>query len=380
MKIEFVAADAEPRKHRALAVVAFEGGALSPPAREVDQATSGAIGRGVAGGRFMGKAGQSIDLIAPAGLDAVRILVVGGGDETTFDADVAEAFAANAYKALKTSGVEALEITMTGFGAEVAARAALGARLASYRFDKYRTTEAADKKPSIKVVRVVCDDPKAAKAAFKPLDAVADGVFFTRDLVAEPANILHPEEFAKRVKKLEKLGCKVEILGEKEMEKLGMGSLLGVGQGSRRESQLAVIQWQGADDKDAQPIAFVGKGVCFDTGGISLKPPEGMEDMKWDMGGAGAVAGLMCALAGRKAKANVVGILGLVENMPDGNAPEAGRRGDLHVRPDHRGDQHRCGRPPRARRRALVLPGSVQAAVHGGPRHADRRHHRGAGS
>jgi leucyl aminopeptidase len=322
MKIEFVAPDAEPRKHRVIAVVAFEGGALSQAAQAIEEAASGVISRAFGGGRFAGKAGQSIDLIAPAGPSS--ILVVGGGEEAKFDADAAEAFAANAYKGLKTSGAEALSLMLAGFGADLAARAALGARLASYRFDKYRTTEAAEKKPSIKTLTVVCDDPKAAKAAFKPLDAVADGVFFTRDLVAEPANILHPEEFAKRVKKLEKLGCKVDILGEKEMEKLGMGSLLGVGQGSRRESQLAVIQWHGADDKEAQPIAFVGKGVCFDTGGISLKPPEGMEDMKWDMGGAGAVAGLMMALAGRKAKANVVGILGLVENMPDGNAQRPG--------------------------------------------------------
>jgi leucyl aminopeptidase len=304
--------------------LAFEGGALSSAAQDLDQATSGAIARAIDGGRFTGKAGQSIDLVAPTGLDALRILVVGGGERDKFDAGCAETFAANAYKALKTSGAETLGLMMAGFGAAVVAQAAFGARLASYRFDKYRTTESEDKKPSIKIVRVVCDDPKAAKAAFKPLDAVADGVFFTRDLVSEPANILHPEEFAKRVKKLEKLGCKVEVLGEKEMEKLGMGSLLGVGQGSRRESQLAVIQWKGAADPDAQPIAFVGKGVCFDTGGISLKPPEGMEDMKWDMGGAGAVAGLMMALAGRKAKANVVGILGLVENMPDGNAQRPG--------------------------------------------------------
>jgi leucyl aminopeptidase len=324
MKIEFVAADAEPRKLRALAVAAFEGGGLSPAARALDQATSGAIGRAIGGGRFTGKTGQSIDLVAPSGLDALRILVIGGGEEGKFDAEGAEAFAAHAYKALKTSGAETLGLMLVGYGAEIAAQAAFGARLASYRFDKYRTTEAEDKKPSLKIVRVVCDDPKAAKSAYRPLDAVADGVFFTRDLVCEPANILHPEEFAKRVKKLEKLGCKVEILGEKEMEKLGMGSLLGVGQGSRRESQLAVIQWKGAADPDAQPIAFVGKGVCFDTGGISLKPPEGMEDMKWDMGGAGAVAGLMMALAGRKAKANVVGILGLVENMPDGNAQRPG--------------------------------------------------------
>lgn len=324
MKIEFVAPDAEPRKHRALAVLAFEGGELSQAAREIDQATAGAISRAVEGGRFKGKTGQSLDLIAPGGVEAMHILVVGGGEKAKFDADGAEAFGAEAYKALKTTGVETLGLLLAGFDAETAARAAMGARLASYRFDKYRTTEPADKKPSIAHLRVACDDPKAAKAAFKPLDAVVDGVFFTRDLVCEPANILYPEEFAHRVKKLEKLGLEVEILGEKEMKKLGMGSLLGVGQGSRRESQLAVIQWKGAKDANAQPIAFVGKGVCFDTGGISLKPPEGMEDMKWDMGGAGAVAGLMCALAGRRAKVNVVGILGLVENMPDGNAQRPG--------------------------------------------------------
>jgi leucyl aminopeptidase len=171
---------------------------------------------------------------------------------------------------------------------------------------------------------VCAADLKAAKAAYVPLKAVAEGVAFTRDLVSEPANILYPAEFAKRVKALSKLGLEIEVLGEAEMAKLGMGSLLGVGQGSRRESQLVVIQWKGAKDKQAQSVAFVGKGVCFDTGGISIKPADGMEDMKWDMAGAGAVAGLMYALAARKAKVNAVGILGLVENMPDGNAQRPG--------------------------------------------------------
>jgi leucyl aminopeptidase len=149
-------------------------------------------------------------------------------------------------------------------------------------------------------------------------------VSFTRDLVSEPANVLYPAEFARRVKELESLGLEVELLGEAEMARLGMGSMLGVGQGSVRESQLVVVRWNGADDKNAQPVAFIGKGVCFDTGGISIKPADGMEDMKWDMGGAGAVAGLMHVLAGRKAKVNAVGILGLVENMPDGNAQRPG--------------------------------------------------------
>ncbi len=324
MKIEFAAAGAEPGKRTAVAVLVFEDGIFSLAAQALDATVSGAVKRAVAEGRFTGKNGQSVELVVAWGSEAVRIVVAGGGEQSKFDAAAAEAFAANAYKAVKISGAEALDLMLAGEDAPTVAQAALGARLASYRFDKYRTTEAEEKKPSVATVRVICDDPKAAKKAYKPLEAVADGVFFTRDLVCEPANILYPEEFARRVKKLEKLGCKVEILNEKDMEKLGMGSLLGVGQGSRRESQLAVIQWKGDDDPDAQPIAFVGKGVCFDTGGISIKPADGMEDMKWDMGGAGAVAGLMMALAGRKAKANVVGILGLVENMPDGNAQRPG--------------------------------------------------------
>ncbi|HEY9218491.1 MAG TPA: leucyl aminopeptidase, partial [Phenylobacterium sp.] len=193
-----------------------------------------------------------------------------------------------------------------------------------YRFDRYRTKEPAEKKPTIKRAQIVADDGEAARTGFAPLAALADAIVFSRDLVSEPANILYPVEFARRVKELERLGLEVEILGEPEMMNLGMGSLLGVGQGSVRESQLVVIRWNGADDKSAQPVAFVGKGVCFDTGGISIKPADGMEDMKWDMGGAAAVSGLMHVLAGRKAKVNAIGILGLVENMPDGNAQRPG--------------------------------------------------------
>jgi leucyl aminopeptidase len=325
MKIEFVKVDrAKPPQSGAVAVMAFEGVELSWAGQDVDKATGGAVSRAVGAGRFTGAKGQSVELIAPAGLEGARIVVVGSGAMNDWSADMAESFGAAAFAAVKTSGADTLNILLPGADATQSARAAVGARLASYRFDKYRTTEKPEKKPSVKTVRVACDDPKAAEAAFKPLNAVVDGVFFTRDLVSEPANVLYPAEFAKRVKALESLGLDVEILGEKEMEKLGMGSLLGVGQGSVRESQLVVIQWKGADDPKAQPVAFVGKGVCFDSGGISIKPADGMEDMKWDMGGAGAVAGLMCALAGRKAKVNVVGILGLVENMPDGAAQRPG--------------------------------------------------------
>jgi len=260
--------------------------------------------------------------VAPANLHASHLLLIGAGPKEAFDGAGAETAGAEAYKALKMSGATTLELRFD-VGADLLARAGFGASLAAYRFDKYLTKEKPEKKPSIAAVRVCAADVKAAKAAYVPLKAVAEGVAFTRDLVSEPANILYPVEFAKRVKALSKLGLEVEVLGEAEMAKLGMGSLLGVGQGSERESQLAVIQWNGGA-KDAQPVAFVGKGVCFDTGGISIKPAGSMEDMKGDMGGAACVVGLMHALAARKAKANVVGAIGLVENMPDGNAQRPG--------------------------------------------------------
>ncbi|MCR5880305.1 leucyl aminopeptidase [Phenylobacterium sp. J367] len=312
MEIEFVAADAPLGAKTAVARVVFEGGSYD-----------GALGRAVAASRFTGAKGQTLDVLAPEG-GPDRLVLVGAGKADGFDAIAAEHAGATAWKTLSVSGLETLRIELPNGSKDLAARAALGVRLACYRFDKYRTKEAADKKPSLTNAQVATAEPDAALAAFPPLAALADAVSFTRDLVSEPANILYPVEFARRVKELERLGLEVEILGEAEMAALGMGSLLGVGQGSVRESQLVVIKWMGADDKSAQPVAFVGKGVCFDTGGISIKPADGMEDMKWDMGGAGAVTGLMHVLAGRKAKANVIGILGLVENMPDGNAQRPG--------------------------------------------------------
>jgi leucyl aminopeptidase len=312
MDIQFVAAGAALPAKAVLARIVFEGDTHEGP-----------VGQAVAASRFTGAKGQTLDILAPQGVDAARLVLVGAGKREAFDAIAAENAAASAYASVKVSGLEVLRIEGAA-SAELAARAALGVRLASYRFDKYRTTEAAAKKPSIVKAEVVSDAPDAALAAFPPLAALADAVSFSRDLVSEPPNVLYPAEFARRVKELERLGLEVEILGEPEMTALGMGSLLGVGQGSVRESQLVVIKWLGAADKSAQPVAFVGKGVCFDTGGISLKPADGMEDMKWDMGGAGAVAGLMHVLAGRKAKVNAIGILGLVENMPDGNAQRPG--------------------------------------------------------
>ena len=301
------------------AVLVFEDGGRSLGARELE--TSGVLARALAGAtRFTGGKGQTLDLLGGEG----RVLLVGAGAEGEFHAAGVEAAAAQAFQAVKLSGAETLAIDTRGFSPELAARAALGAVLGAYRFDRYLTREKPEKKPSVTRVEIVTDDVEAARAAHAPLAAIAEGVGFARDLVSEPANILHPEEFARRCQELSSLGLEVEVLGEAQMAELGMGSLLGVGQGSVRESQLVIMRWNGAPDDQGAPLAFIGKGVCFDTGGISIKPAAGMEEMKWDMGGAAAVTGLMHALAGRKAKVNAVGVLALVENMPDGNAQRPG--------------------------------------------------------
>lgn len=320
MKIEFVA---QSGPAEILAVLVHEDRVLAGTGSDLDTATSGVLTRAMGKSRFKGAAMSSHLVAAPVGVEADSVLLVGAGEASKLDDLAIEAAAGTAFQAVRLSGAETLTLELGHLTPEQAARAGFAVRLAAYRFDKYLTKQKPDKIASVTTTRIVTSDIRAAQAAFEPMSAVADAVYFSRDLVAEPANVLYPAEFARRVKELERLGLKVEILGEAEMAKLGMNMLLGVGQGSVRESQLAVIQWNGGNPGD-QPIAFVGKGVCFDTGGISIKPAQGMEDMIWDMGGAAAVAGLMHALAGRKAKVNAVGVLGLVENMPDGNAQRPG--------------------------------------------------------
>ena len=320
MKIEFVAS---AEAAQVLAVLVHDGRALAGNAGTVDSATSGALTKAMTHSRFTGASASTLIVAAPVGVDAHTIVLVGAGEAAKLDDLALESAAATAFNAVRLSGAEVLTFDASHLTPEQAARVGFAVTLAAYRFDKYLTKQKPDKIASVKTLQVVTSDIRAAQAAHEPMAAVADAVYFSRDLVAEPANVLYPAEFARRVKELERLGLKVEILGEAEMAKLGMGMLLGVGQGSVRESQLAVIQWNGGTPGD-QPIAFVGKGVCFDTGGISIKPAQGMEDMIWDMGGAAAVAGLLHALAGRKAKVNAVGVLGLVENMPDGNAQRPG--------------------------------------------------------
>jgi leucyl aminopeptidase len=308
--------------------VAEKGKLASEAAIAIDQQSDGAISAAIEAAGFKGGAGRSLDILAPRGIDAKRVLAVGVGDATKTDAAGFELFGANATKALLTSGAKKVAILTEGFGAigpaEAAARTAFGARLAAYRFDQYRTKLKDDQKPSIAELQVVSGAGKAAEAAYESLSAAADGVYLARDLVSEPPNVLYPESFAKRLKALEELGVEIEILGEKQLAEENMRAMLGVGQGSVRESQLVVMRWKGAKKKEAPVLALVGKGVCFDSGGISLKPGGGMDEMKGDMGGAAAVAGAMHAIAARKAKANVIGFVGLVENMPDGAAQRPG--------------------------------------------------------
>lgn len=284
--------------------------------------------RAAAASRFKGGSAQSFEWLAPAGLAAERFLGVGLGEEDKADAIAFQRAGAAVTKRLLASGAEAVFVD-AGEGAgkldrdEAAANAAFGALLGAYRFYHYRTKLKAEQKPSLESVIFQADDPKRAQKIFAELAAIAEGVKLARDLVSEPPNVLYPEEFARRCEALSAEGVEVEVLDIAAMTRLGMGALLGVGQGSVRPSKLVVMQWKGGKKKDA-PLAFVGKGVCFDTGGISLKPAGGMEDMKGDMGGAAAVTGAMRALAARKAKVNVVGVIGLVENMPDGGAQRPG--------------------------------------------------------
>lgn len=271
---------------------------------------------------FKGEAGKMFETFVMSGPKAVRLLVVGIGKDDPVDYEMKTA---QAVKRLLPAGETALTIHMGDTAsADDAARAAVGARLAAYRFDTHKTKATLTKTPQIKTLKITSASASAAKKSYDNYHGpVCDGTLYARDLVNAPPNVLFPKAYAKRIKALEEHGLKVEILGEKRMKTLGMNALLGVGVGSERESQMVVIKWNGGK-KGEKPTALVGKGVTFDSGGISLKPGNGMWDMKGDMGGSAAVVGAMLGLAKRKAKANVVGLVGLVENMPDGRAQNPG--------------------------------------------------------
>ena len=295
-----------------VALVVDAGGKLDAAGRKVDGLTKKALSRLIAAPKWADlKAGEGVEIAFPAGLAAEALVVVKLPKKATVE---------EARKAGSTLA------RMRGKGDLMVAGAlvrpedmAFGLSLRSYDFTDHKTGD----KPARGAVVIMCADPEAAARAAAPLAALAEGVYFTRDLVNEPANILTTDDFAARLAAMQDLGLDVEILEEADLEKLGMGSLLCVGQGSASPSKVVVMQWRGGDT-DAAPFALVGKGVVFDTGGISIKPAAGMEDMTMDMGGAGVVAGVMRTLALRKARANVVGLVGLVENMPSGTATRPG--------------------------------------------------------
>ncbi len=273
--------------------------------------------------RFSGAKGTSVSIYAPHGSQAECIHFTGEGSRADFDAEL---FGARAMQAFRSTGAAMLSLHLDGISInpEEAARAALGARLAAYRFDKYRTKLPVRKATTVTGLRVIVDDAAKAAVTYAGFHGpVGDGQILARDLVNEPSNVLFPKAYAERIQQLASLGLEIEILGEKEMAALGMHALLGVGKGSRRESQLVVMKWNGGKSGD-KPVCLIGKGVTFDSGGISIKPAAGMWDMKGDMGGSAAVVGAMHAAASRKAKVNVIGIVGLAENMPDGDAQNPG--------------------------------------------------------
>ncbi len=316
---------AKPPKKGVVAVMCGQDGTL--PESVVELAAGAAVQKAIAASEFKGGFGKTLTVHVPEGSELDRVIVIGMGNI----ADLSEyswlKLGGTTFAALNGAAKAAIMLQQPEgadpVGPEQAADFAMGLQLAAYRFDHYKTKSDAKSKEKAARISVHLKSATRANKAWENAQGVAGGVMLARDLVNEPPNVLNPVEFAKRAGQLKKLGCDVEILDEKAMEKLKMGALLGVSRGSRNPARMAIIQWKGGKPKD-KPVAFVGKGVTFDTGGISLKPPSGMEDMKGDMGGAAAVTGLMHALASRKAKANVVGIIALVENMPDGDAQRPG--------------------------------------------------------
>ncbi|RJF91064.1 leucyl aminopeptidase [Sphingomonas cavernae] len=321
MRILF--ADVQPQGEFALALPVRKGVEFPATLPGLD-AGAVALTRGAAAAaRFDGEIAATVELVVAHGARTRRVILFGAGDKAD---EAAWERAGGALAArLLTSGEKRLVVDLSSGapGAEKVARLAFGAVLRGWRHDVYRTRLPEKQRPTLEEIVIVGAGADAAKA-WERWSALAEGVMFTRTLVTEPANIIYPESFVERCQHLKQLGIEIEVLDWDAMEELGMGSLLGVSLGSARPPRLLALRWDGTGGSEKTPVAFVGKGVTFDTGGISIKPAAGMEDMKWDMGGAAAVAGAMKSLALRKAKAHVIGICGLVENMPGGKAQRPG--------------------------------------------------------
>ena len=325
-KISF--ASLKPQLTGTVVVLTDESLATGRVTKKALAGASGLLPRAAKAENFKGKLGKMFDLVTPAGLKAERLIVIGLGKPKDLKPGEWIKLGGKAMSKVPASASNVtvlLELPEGRLGGAAAADFALGMRLRAYKFDRYKTKKKDDddKNGAPANIVIAVDDPAAARKEWASREAIGDGVVLARDLVNEPPNVLYPVEFARRASALKKLGVGIDVLDMKAMQKLGMNALLGVGQGSSHESRLVVMRWNGGK-KGTPPVAIVGKGVCFDTGGISIKPAGGMEDMKGDMAGAACVVGLMHALAARKAKVNAVGVIGVVENMPDGNAQRPG--------------------------------------------------------
>jgi leucyl aminopeptidase len=329
IKMEVTFKSLETPQEGVAVVVLFEDKDLTPAAKVLDEKTEGFLHRALTASNFKGKKGQCLSLMAPHHTSFDRVIVLGLGPiDDCSEHSVTESGSALAVELLKMK-CSKVTVLLEGIAIpslknhELACHLAAGLLLRSYRFTKYKTKLKDEDQYKIDTLTMLTDFPENADQLFRKSSSSIEGVFLVRNLMCEPPNVLTPKVMMEELMGLKKLGVKVEVLDTAEMQKLGMNALLAVAQGSSNPPYMVVMQWQGGDPKDA-PIAFVGKGVTFDTGGISIKPASKMDEMKMDMGGAAVVAGLMMALAGRKAPVNAVGVVGLVENMPDGSAMRPG--------------------------------------------------------
>ena len=303
----------------------FEDNILAEDAKKLDAKLGGLLTRAMTNSKFKGSRNQSMGILCPSGIDNPLIVIIGLGKADELNEAALTAIGGNIYTTLASKAQTHAEIHMAHLRmanlspAEIVAHISMGTRLRAWKCNDFKTQIKPEDKPAIEELIFIIQD-QSVQQRFETLDKIVDGVNLTKELVTYPPNIIYPESMAERLKdELKPLGVKVDILDLKDIKKLGMGSLLGVAQGSAQEPRVVVMQWQGADSEQ-KPLAFIGKGVTFDSGGISLKPSNGMADMKYDMAGAGVVSGLIKALAGRKAKVNAIGVVGLVENMPSGTA------------------------------------------------------------
>lgn len=320
-----------PAEAGAIAVFVPQSGQWPGVADALNRTSGGQLQRACRTTRFSAAVAEVCDVLAPSGITASRVLIVGLGEPRQAGAAEFERIGGTLCAHLLCSGETTLTVETTGLEgtalepAAIAARIAFGARLRAYRFDRYRTAESELSKPTLAKVSVVTRLVSACQSKFNRLEAVAAGVFMARDLVSEPGNVLFPKAFTARIQTLTANGVRVQVLGEKKLKQLGFGALLGVSQGSAHEPQVVICEYDGTRAKRPRPpIVLAGKGVTFDSGGISIKPSAGLETLKQDMGGAASVVGVIKTLAMRKARCHVVGICGLVENMPSGSAQRPG--------------------------------------------------------